>query len=155
MTALIDHAQQIWDIPGGIHPAECKTLSNGSPIQQAPLPRQLIVPLNQHIGAAAEPCVTVGDHVLKGQLIAKANGFISVAVHAPTSGLVSFIGPQPYPHVSGLPAPAIVIDSDGQDQWGELAPCPDSRQLDSEALLAKIRDAGINGLGGAGFPTAV
>ncbi len=155
MTALIDHAQQIWDIPGGIHPAECKTLSNGSPIQQAPLPRQLIVPLNQHIGAAAEPCVAVGDRVLKGQLIAKANGFVSVAVHAPTSGLVSFIGPQPYPHVSGLPAPAIVIDSDGQDQWGELAPCPDYRQLDSEALLAKIRDAGINGLGGAGFPTAV
>ena len=155
MTALIDHAQQIWDIPGGIHPAECKTLSNGSPIQQAPLPRQLIVPLNQHIGAAAEPCVAVGDRVLKGQLIAKANGFVSVAVHAPTSGLVSFIGPQPYPHVSGLPAPAIVIDSDGQDQWDELAPCPDYRQLDSEALLAKIRDAGINGLGGAGFPTAV
>ncbi len=155
MTALIDHAQQIWDIPGGIHPAECKTLSNGSPIQQAPLPRQLIVPLNQHIGAAAEPCVAVGDRVLKGQLIAKANGFVSVAVHAPTSGLVSFIGPQPYPHVSGLPAPAIVIDSDGQDQWGELAPCPDYRQLDGEALLAKIRDAGINGLGGAGFPTAV
>lgn len=155
MTALIDHAQQIWDIPGGIHPAECKTLSNGSPIQQAPLPRQLIVPLNQHIGAAAEPCVAVGDHVLKGQLIAKANGFVSVAVHAPTSGLVSFIGPQPYPHVSGLPAPAIVIDSDGQDQWSDLAPCPDYRQLDSEALLAKIRDAGINGLGGAGFPTAV
>ena len=155
MTALIDHAQQIWDIPGGIHPAECKTLSNGSPIQQAPLPRQLIVPLNQHIGAAAEPCVAVGDRVLKGQLIAKANGFVSVAVHAPTSGLVSFIGPQPYPHVSGLPAPAIVLDSDGQDQWGELAPCPDYRQLDSETLLAKIRDAGINGLGGAGFPTAV
>ncbi|MBB6341235.1 electron transport complex protein RnfC [Pseudomonas fluvialis] len=155
MTALIDHAQQIWDIPGGIHPAECKTLSNGSPIQQAPLPRQLIVPLNQHIGAAAEPCVAVGDRVLKGQLIAKANGFVSVAVHAPTSGLVSFIGPQPYPHVSGLPAPAIVIDSDGQDQWSDLAPCPDYRQLDSAALLAKIRDAGINGLGGAGFPTAV
>lgn len=155
MTALIDHAQQTWDIPGGIHPAECKTLSNGSPIQQAPLPRQLIVPLNQHIGAAAEPCVAVGDRVLKGQLVAKANGFVSVAVHAPTSGLVSFIGPQPYPHVSGLPAPAIVIDSDGQDQWGELAPCPDYRQLDNDALLAKIRDAGINGLGGAGFPTAV
>lgn len=147
--------QLIWDIPGGIHPAERKELSNRTPIQPAPLPKRLVLPLNQHIGAAAEPVVTVGERVLKGQLIAAANGFVSVPVHAPTSGTVSFIGPQPYPHVSGMLAPAIVIDSDGLDEWIELTPCADYRHLENTALLELIRQAGISGLGGAGFPTAV
>lgn len=146
---------KIWDIPGGIHPPERKELSNRTPIQQPPLPERLILPLGQHIGAAAEPCVAVGERVLKGQKIAEANGFVSVPLHAPTSGTVSFIGPQPYPHASGIPAPAIVIDADGQDEWCALAPCPDYRALEAGELLEKIRDAGINGLGGAGFPTAV
>ena len=147
--------ERIWDIPGGIHPAERKELSNRTPIQQAPLPKRLILPLGQHIGAAAEPCVAVGERVLKGQKIAEAIGFVSAPLHAPTSGTVSFIGPQPYPHVSGMLAPAIVIDSDGMEQWIELAPQPDYRHMDSTALLELIREAGINGLGGAGFPTAV
>ncbi len=146
---------KIWDIPGGIHPPERKELSNRTPIQQPPLPERLTLPLGQHIGALAEPCVAVGERVLKGQKIAEANGFVSVPVHAPTSGMVSFIGPQPYPHASGIPAPAIVIDADGQDEWCALAPCPDYRALEAGELLEKIRDAGINGLGGAGFPTAV
>ncbi len=146
---------KIWDIHGGIHPPERKELSNRTPIQPAPLPRQLILPLSQHIGAPAEPCVAVGERVLKGQLIATGPTFVSAAVHAPTSGTVTFIGPQPYPHASGMLAPAIVIDTDGLDQWCELAPCADFRALEPAALLAKIRDAGINGLGGAGFPTAV
>ncbi|ARU87582.1 electron transport complex subunit RsxC [Pseudomonas sp. M30-35] len=146
---------QIWDIPGGIHPPERKDLSNKTGIQRAPLPARLVLPLNQHIGAPAEPVVAVGEPVLKGQLIAKANGFISVPVHAPTSGTVSFIGPQPYPHVSGMLVPAIVIDTDGQDQWSELQPCSDYRALEPSALLELIRQAGISGLGGAGFPTAV
>ena len=70
MTALIDHAQQVWDSPGGIHPAEHKELSNQLPIQPAPLPARLILPLSQHLGAPAEPCVSVGERVLKGQLLA-------------------------------------------------------------------------------------
>ena len=147
--------ERIWDIPGGIHPAERKELSNRTPIQPAPLPKRLTLPLNQHIGAPAEPVVAVGERVLKGQLIAAANGFVSVPVHAPTSGTVSFIGPQPYPHVSGMLAPAIVIDSDGLDEWIELSPQPDYRHLESSALVELIRQAGISGLGGAGFPTAV
>ncbi|SEJ86966.1 electron transport complex protein RnfC [Pseudomonas linyingensis] len=151
MTAAV----KTWDIPGGIHPPERKTLSNRTPIQVAPLPKRLILPLAQHIGAPAEPCVAVGERVLKGQKIADAAGFVSVAVHAPTSGTVTFIGPQPYPHASGMLAPAIVIEADGLDQWCALEPCADFRSLAPQALLAKIRDAGINGLGGAGFPTAV
>ncbi|MGP3790341.1 electron transport complex subunit RsxC [Pseudomonas sp. B392_1p] len=146
---------KVWDIPGGIHPPECKAPSTRLPIQPAPLPARLILPLNQHIGVPAEPCVIVGERVRKGQKIADAQGFVSVPVHAPTSGVVSFIGPQPYPHVSGMPAPAIVIDSDGLDEWIERQPHPDYRTLEATALLQIIRDAGINGLGGAGFPSAV
>lgn len=147
--------EKIWDIPGGIHPAERKELSNGTPIQQAPLPKRLVLPLGQHIGTVAEPCVVVGERVLKGQKIAEANGFVSAPLHAPTSGTVSFIGPQPYPHVSGMLAPAIVIDSDGLDEWVELTSHADYRHMESAELLALIREAGISGLGGAGFPTAV
>ncbi|MDM8349271.1 electron transport complex subunit RsxC [Pseudomonas sp. sp1636] len=145
----------VWDIPGGIHPPERKELSNRTPIRPAPLPKRLVLPLNQHIGAPAEPVVSVGERVLKGQLIAAANGFVSVPVHAPTSGIISFIGPQPYPHVSGMLAAAIVIDSDGLDRWCALTPCPDYRHLQNSSLLELIRQAGIGGLGGAGFPTAV
>ncbi|MFV0455318.1 MAG: electron transport complex subunit RsxC [Pseudomonas sp.] len=150
MTSL-----NVWDIHGGIHPPERKELSNRAPTQRMPLPARLIVPLAQHLGAPAEPCVVPGEQVLKGQLIAEASGFVSVPVHAPTSGTVSFIGPQPYPHVSGMTATAIVIDSDGRDQWIELQPHADYRQLPPAELLDIIRQAGINGLGGAGFPTAV
>jgi len=150
MTSL-----NIWDIHGGIHPPEHKELSNRTPIQQAPLPARLILPVAQHLGAPAEPCVTIGERVLKGQRIAEANGFVSAPLHAPTSGIVSFIGPQPYPHVSGLPATAIVIDSDGRDEWTALQAHADYRQLPPADLLEIIRQAGISGLGGAGFPTSV
>jgi electron transport complex protein RnfC len=155
MTALPKTEGLIWDIPGGIHPAERKELSNRVAIQPAPLPAQLILPLGQHIGTAAEPLVSVGEPVLKGQQIAAANGFVSVPLHAPTSGTVSCIGPQPYPHVSGMLAPAIVIETDGLEQWCPLEPCPDYRHLDHGELIERIRQAGISGLGGAGFPTAV
>lgn len=148
-------AEKIWDIHGGIHPDERKTLSNQSPIEHPPLPARLVVPLSQHIGSPGRPCVAVGDHVLKGQKIADATSVISVPLHAPTSGTVSFIGPQPYPHPSGMLLPAIVIDSDGLDEWIELHPRPDYREMEPEALVTLIRNAGINGLGGAGFPTAV
>lgn len=147
--------QQFFDIPGGIHPAERKELSNRTPIQSMPLPARLILPLNQHIGSAAEPCVSVGQRVLKGQMIAEATAVVSAPLHAPTSGTVSFIGSQPYPHVSGMLAPAIVIDSDGLDEWCELQPCRHFQQLETRELLERIRDAGISGLGGAGFPSAV
>nr|WP_244154428.1 electron transport complex subunit RsxC [Pseudomonas composti] len=148
-------AMKIWDIPGGIHPAEHKELSNRTPIQPAPLPKRLVLPLGQHIGAAAEPCVVVGQRVRKGEKIANANGVVSVPLHAPTSGTIAFIGEQPYPHASGMLAPAIVIGSDGQDEWIELTPPADYRSLEPSELLTLIREAGINGLGGAGFPTAV
>jgi electron transport complex protein RnfC len=146
---------RIWDIPGGIHPQENKLQSLGHGIETPPLPRELIVPLQQHIGARAEPCVAVGEKVLKGQLIAEASGFVSCPLHAPTSGTVTAIGPAPYPHASGLEEWAIRIEADGEDRWCELDPISDFRALEPAALLDIIRAAGISGLGGAGFPTAV
>ncbi|HKM37782.1 MAG TPA: electron transport complex subunit RsxC [Thiopseudomonas sp.] len=145
----------IHPLRGGVHPPQCKTLSNQQPIHSAPLPKQLIVPLLQHIGSRTEALVNVGDQVLKGQLIADSNSLISAAVHAPSSGTVSFIGPQPYPHVSGQLLDAIVIDTDGLDTWCPLEPVTDFTQATAAELLAKVRQAGISGLGGAGFPTAI
>lgn len=145
----------IHPLRGGIHPPECKALSNQLPIQTAPLPKQLIVPLLQHIGSVAEARVNVGDYVHKGQLIADSSNPLSAAVHAPSSGTVSFIGPQPYPHASGQLLDAIVIDTDGLETWCELEPAVNFQEMTPAELLEKIRQAGISGLGGAGFPTVI
>jgi electron transport complex protein RnfC len=156
MSSLAENpGVQIHDIPGGIHPPEYKSLSNQNPIARPPLPKRLIIPLTQHIGSPAKVCVSVGARVLKGQMIAAAGSSVSAAVHAPTSGIISSIGPQPYPHVSGLPAEAIVIDSDGLDEWAPVSGHEQFHQLSPAALLEKISQAGVSGLGGAGFPTAV
>lgn len=146
---------RIWDIPGGIHPDENKHQSTQHGIETLPLPNQLILPLQQHLGARAEPAVEIGERVLKGQLIAEASGMISCPLHAPTSGTVTAIGPAPYPHASGLEEWAITLDVDGQDEWTTLAPISDYHVLEPATLLEVIRQAGVSGLGGAGFPTSV
>ncbi len=138
---------------GGIHPPENKTQSTTCPIQQAPLPALLVVPLLQHIGQPAEPCVNVGEHVYKGQLIARPQG-LGAPVHAPSSGTVQRIGAAPYPHASGQTFAAIEIATDGKDEWhSDLQPA-DPQQLTDADVLERIRTAGISGMGGAGFPTA-
>lgn len=109
--------------PGGVHPPENKFQSLAEPLAIMPIPQQVILPLSQHIGAPAEPVVAVGDRVLTGQLIAEAQGFVSVNIHASISGTVAAIEDRPIPHASGMNAPCIVIDSDGQDQWAELEQC--------------------------------
>jgi electron transport complex protein RnfC len=147
--------RKIWDIHGGIHPPENKHQSLTAPIRAAGIPPQLILPLAQHIGAPASPVVKVGDKVLKGQLIAEAKGFVSAPVHASSSGIVAAIENRVIPHPSGMTAPCIVIDTDGNDEWFKLEATQDYRQLDKTALLNKIRNAGIAGMGGAGFPSAV
>ncbi|MCL4117041.1 UNVERIFIED_CONTAM: hypothetical protein GTU68_062067 [Idotea baltica] len=146
---------KIWDIPGGIHPPENKIISTQRSITKAILPHHLILPLSQHIGNSSIPVVCEGEYVLKGQLIAKGDGFISVPLHAPSSGRVVSIGLQPYPHVSNMQEQAIVIETDGQEQWINLTAYPNYKELDAFTLIQHIRQAGINGLGGAGFPTAV
>ncbi|MEL6710981.1 MAG: electron transport complex subunit RsxC [Pseudomonadota bacterium] len=146
----------LFDFPGGLHLNDQKSLSNQTPIQPGPLPAQLWVPLQQHVGAPAEPVVQPGDLVKKGQLIARATDTISAAVHAPTSGVLQAIADYPIAHASGLPAPCMVIQADGQDIWGELPPSVrDYIGTDPDILRERIRSAGIVGLGGALFPTSV
>ncbi len=140
---------------GGIHPPENKKQSTRAPIKTAPIAKQLIIPIQQHIGAPAKPCVNVGDSVLKGQVIAKAQGKISVSVHAPTSGVISAISLQSVPHPSGLQAPCITLDSDGLDTWKTHQGLSDYKALKKGQLIDYIRDHGIAGMGGAGFPTDV
>ncbi|CEA01274.1 electron transport complex protein RnfC [Pseudomonas saudimassiliensis] len=146
---------RIWDIPGGIHPPDNKAQSTGRGLEQMPLPARLVLPLLQHIGNRAVPLVQVGERVLKGQLIAEANGPLSCPLHAPTSGTISAIAPAPYPHASGLAEPAIILECDGQEEWTALESMADYRAREPLELLDHIRGAGISGLGGAGFPTAV
>lgn len=141
-------------LPGGIHPPENKQQSQ-HPIIDGPLPAQLIIPLQQHIGAPARPCVNVGDKVLKGQLIGESSGFISAAVHASSSGTVTAIEPRPVQHPSQIESLCVCIETDGQDAWIERSPTPDYTAHERSDILQRIRAAGIAGMGGAGFPTAV
>lgn len=151
----VSNSRPVFDFHGGIHPAENKTQSNSTPIQKLALPPLLILPLNMHIGAAAKPIVNVGDQVLKGQKLADANGMVSVPVHAPTSGTISAIGPRAVQHPSGLDAPCIVLQPDGEDRWAERHPIHNWRECSPSTLITRIREAGITGMGGAGFPSAV
>jgi electron transport complex protein RnfC len=141
---------------GGLHLADHKSLSNGQPIRDMPLPGQLVLPLQQHIGQPAEPLVGIGDQVRKGQVIARASDYVSAAIHAPSSGRVSAIEERRIAHPSGLSAPCLIIETDGAETWGDLPePWPDYRAVDASKLRERIRWAGIVGLGGAAFPTAV
>ena len=146
---------QLWDFYGGIHPAENKHISTAQPVREAGLPPVLVLPLQQHIGEPAEPCVAIGEQVLKGQKIADVNGGMGVPVHAPTSGTIESISLQPVPHPSGMSDWCITLRPDGEDKWITLNPIASYREQDREAVLERIREAGISGMGGAGFPTSI
>jgi len=141
--------------PGGIHPPMHKERSTRSPIVELPLPMRLVLSLHQHIGAPSTPDVAIGDKVLKGQRIAHAEGYVSVALHAPTSGTITDIGEYPVPHPSGLSDLCIVLTADGEDKWITRETKNDYLSMDSSHLRNLIRDAGIVGLGGAGFPSFI
>ena len=139
----------------GVHPPENKAQSTAAPIQAAPLPARLVLPVQQHIGAPAEAMVEVGQRVRKGEVIAAANGFLSAPVHAPSSGTVTAVCEHQVPHPSGLAETCVVIETDGRDEWVERQPLADHKDQPPAKLLEHIRACGIAGLGGAGFPTAV
>ena len=147
--------RKVYDFHGGIHPTENKHQSVRTPIADAGIPPELIIPLSQHIGAPARPLVSIGERVLKGQMIAEALGFVSVPVHAPTSGTVHAIEDRLIAHPSGYLAPCIVITTDGQDEWEEHGGVSRYQTLETADLIGIIRNAGIAGMGGAGFPSAV
>ena len=147
--------RQLGSFPGGLVLDGQKSRSTALAIRKVPLSKTLVLPLQQHIGAAAVPVVNVGDTVLKGQRIAKADGHVSVCLHAPSSGQITAIDQQAIPHPSGLSAPCITIQTDGKEQWAELNPIENYQDCSDHDLRQLIRDAGIVGLGGAGFPSFI
>jgi len=139
---------------GGVHPDDRKRYTAAKPIEAAPLPPKVIIPTRQHIGAPCTPVVKVGDAVKKGQVIAEAQAFVSSPIHASISGKVTEIAEYPHP-VFGT-CPAVVIESDGLDEWADGLPTSrDWRGMAADGLKDIIRRAGIVGMGGAAFPTHV
>ncbi len=141
---------------GGVHAEEHKTATAALPIAtNFPLPDKLYIPLQQHVGKPAEPVIRVGEKVLKGQLLAHSQGMISAPVHAPSSGVILDVNDYPAPHPSALPIRMIVLETDGKDEWAEAQIAADPFQLTPEEISLRVGAAGIVGLGGATFPTAV
>ncbi|MEH6355910.1 MAG: electron transport complex subunit RsxC [Marinobacter sp.] len=146
---------QLWNFGGGVHPPENKSQSNNRPIRPADLPAKLILPLQQHIGEPARCIVAPGQKVLKGEVIAQVDNGMGVPVHAPTSGIIERISLEPVPHPSGMSDTCVVLIPDGEERWCALVPQPEYRKLGRDQVLVLIRQAGIVGLGGAGFPTNI
>ncbi len=147
--------RELHAMTGGLQLATHKAESKEVQSTLVPLPDQIILPLKQHIGIAATPVVNIGERVLKGQIIARAAAEVSVPVHASTSGVVTDIDNYPVPHPFGIKERCIVIKPDGKDELFAIQPVADYESLDTTQMQQIIRDCGIAGLGGAGFPAHV
>ncbi|MDO4565503.1 MAG: electron transport complex subunit RsxC [Clostridia bacterium] len=141
---------------GGIHPLarahEGKPLSSEAEIR-AISPKIVVIPVGMHLGAPSTPCVKKGERVLMGQLIATPNGFLGVPVHSSVSGTV--IGVDPAQQLKGHPEPCIAIENDGLDESVPFAPLGTVESVGPDAIIEAIKNAGVVGMGGAAFPTAV
>ncbi len=157
MESIIERINQgkFWHFHGGIHPPEQKATTSDKPIKQLSLPKQLVLPLQQHIGRQGDLLVEVGDKVLKGQALTQSSNPMAVPVHAPTSGTISAIKKSVIAHPSGLSELCLFIDVDGEDTWKKREICQDFSQLSRQEIITKISNAGIAGMGGAGFPTHI
>ena len=144
--------RQLFRFHGGVKPRTNKEASTREPIAQAPLPSELIVPLHQSIGGTPRPLVRAGETVLKGQRIGAADGNVSSAMHAPTSGTVKAVEPRVMSHPSGLEALAVIIEPDGKEEWGPRETL-NYRTTPPDEVRDFLRDAGVVGLGGAVFPS--
>lgn len=149
--------RKLWTFHGGLHLDYHKEDSNQSPTRTIPLPDELVIPLQQHMGFKPDVIVKAGDHVYKGQLLAEHSGFMKVPVHASTSGTVTAIAERPIAHPSGLDDLCIILRPDGRNDWGDalMTPYADPMQIDGDTLRKRICDAGIVGMGGAVFPAAI
>ena len=151
---LTDNLNGIFKFNGGVHPSDHKAESTTRPIATIAIPEKLTLPLRQHVGNIPKIKVQVGDHVLKGQMLAEPEGSVSAAIHAPTSGTVTAISEEVIPHPSGLPDLCITLTPDGKDTWAKIEPI-DWRTTAKKDLVASLRESGIVGLGGATFPTHI
>jgi len=139
---------------GGIHPKDGKELAKDQPIEAMPLPTEVVIPMSQHIGAPCTPTVKVGDMVKRGQVIGTSEAFMHADIHASVSGKVKKI--DVLPHSGRISCQAVVIESDGKDEWVEGMPLHRSwQEMDREDILAAIQSAGIVGMGGATFPAHI
>ena len=138
----------------GVHPHAHKEATEALPVERMPFVERLVLPLSQHAGAPARPVVAVGERVERGQLIAEAAAFVSAPLHAPVAGRVAAIAPRPHP--SGRLVPAIELETDPlSSQRLPAGPPLDAGALDNESFVAELQNAGLVGMGGAGFPTHV
>lgn len=138
---------------GGVHPYDGKNLAKDQPIQKIMPKGEMVYPVSQHIGAPASPIVAVGDRVLRGQKIAEAGGFVSAPIYASVSGTVKAI--QPRRTAVGDMVNSIIVENDGLMEEVEFHPVEDINSLSKEEILNRIKEAGVVGMGGAGFPTHV
>ena len=138
---------------GGVHPYDGKDLAKDQPIQKIMPKGEMVYPVSQHIGAPASPIVAVGDRVLRGQKIAEAGGFVSAPIYASVSGTVKAI--QPRRTAVGDMVNSIIVENDGVMEEVEFHPVEDINSLSKEEILNRIKEAGVVGMGGAGFPTHV
>ncbi|OQX09012.1 MAG: electron transport complex subunit RsxC [Thiothrix lacustris] len=154
---MIQTLRKLWQIHGGLHLDYHKEASNNSHARNVPLAAEFIIPLQQHAGYKPTLTAKVGDYVYKGQELASHTGFMKVPVHASTSGTITAIEERPIAHPSGLKDLCLILTPDGKDDWGNarMSPYPDPQQIDPETLRKRICAAGIVGMGGAVFPSAI
>ncbi|HRC81964.1 MAG TPA: electron transport complex subunit RsxC [Sedimentibacter sp.] len=145
---------KLFTFKGGVHPPHSKALTQNVPIEEAPAPELVVIPLSQHIGAPCDPLVAVGETVKVGQKIGDSKAFVSVPVHSSVSGTVKKIEQRPVP--GGTKVNCIIIENDGKyDVHESVQPKGDLENLSREDILSIIREAGMAGMGGATFPTHV
>jgi Na+-translocating ferredoxin:NAD+ oxidoreductase subunit C len=153
---LPDSATNLWHFHGGLHLPGHKHLSSDQPIAACAPVERYVIPLQQHIGVIGDLLVAKGERVLKGQMLTRPKNLISAAVHAPVSGVIEDIALRPFPHPSGISGPCITLLNDHEDEWVKREPVAENyTHMSSHELRGIIRDAGIVGLGGATFPSAV
>lgn len=138
---------------GGVHPYDGKELSKDAPIKEVLPKGEMVYPLSQHIGAPAKPIIAVGNYVLKGQKIAEAGGFVSSVIHSSVSGKVKAIEKRRV--ATGDMVESIIIENDGRFDEMAYEKVDDVTTLTKEQIIEKVKDAGVVGMGGAGFPTHV
>jgi len=154
-TGMTAPTYDLGTLHGGLRLPPQKSAATAQPLLKLPVPAQLVLPIAQHVGEPSQPIVSIGERVLKGQLIAEIEGSLGAPVHASSSGKIIAIEPWPVSRRYGDNAPCIIIECDGEDRHIERAEIPPAFDtLPPDVLLAQIMQGGIVGLGGAVFPTA-